>query len=69
VGRPTLREAIVTLRAVGLLEVRHGEGTFAVNRTGEFLVKALSWARSARWSLRGGSCASTSHPRGRGADR
>ena len=43
VGRPTLREAIVTLRAVGLLEVRHGEGTFVVARQRDFLVKALSW--------------------------
>jgi maleate isomerase len=43
VGRPTLREAIVTLRAVGLLEVRHGEGTFVVDRQRDFLSKALSW--------------------------
>jgi maleate isomerase len=43
VGRPTLREAIVTLRAVGLLDVRHGEGTFVVDGQREFLGKALSW--------------------------
>jgi maleate isomerase len=43
VGRPTLREAIVTLRAVGLLDVRHGEGTFVVDRQHDFLVKAVSW--------------------------
>ena len=43
VGRPTLREAIVTLRAVGLLEVRHGDGTFVVAHQRDFLLKALSW--------------------------
>jgi maleate isomerase len=43
VGRPTLREAIVTLRAVGLLEVRHGDGTFVVHRQADFLARALSW--------------------------
>ena len=43
VGRPTLREALVTLRAVGLLEVRHGDGTFVVHRQADFLAKALSW--------------------------
>jgi maleate isomerase len=43
VGRPTLREAIVTLRAVGLLDVRHGEGTFVVDRQQDFLARALGW--------------------------
>src|SRR5438132_2642167 len=43
VGRPTLREAIMTLRAVGLVEVRHGEGMFVVNQQREFAARALSW--------------------------
>jgi GntR family transcriptional repressor for pyruvate dehydrogenase complex len=44
VGRPTLREAIQTLVAIGLVEVRHGEGIFVVDHHGDFVAKAFSWA-------------------------
>jgi GntR family transcriptional repressor for pyruvate dehydrogenase complex len=44
VGRPTLREAIRTLSAIGLVEVRHGEGIFVVDHHGDFVSKAFSWA-------------------------
>src|SRR3989442_9187843 len=43
VGRPTLREAIMTLRAVGLIDVRHGEGMFVVNHQRDFVARALGW--------------------------
>ena len=43
VGRPTVREAIRTLSAMGLVEVRSGEGTFAVQRWKDFLARAFSW--------------------------
>lgn len=44
VGRPTLREAITALSAIGLLEVRPGEGTFVVDQHSDFISKAFSWA-------------------------
>jgi maleate isomerase len=43
IGRPTLREAVMTLRAVGLIEVRHGEGMFVVNQQRDFVTRALGW--------------------------
>jgi len=44
VGRPTLREAIRILSAIGLVEVRHGEGMFVVDEHARFVAKAFSWA-------------------------
>jgi GntR family transcriptional repressor for pyruvate dehydrogenase complex len=44
VGRPTLREAIRRLAVIGLVEVRHGEGTFVVNEHAEFVAKSFGWA-------------------------
>jgi len=44
VGRPTLREAIRILSVVGLVEVRHGDGTFVVDRHSDFVMRAFSWA-------------------------
>jgi len=43
VGRPTVREAMRILNAIGLIEVRPGSGTFLVNSHGDFLAKAFSW--------------------------
>jgi GntR family transcriptional repressor for pyruvate dehydrogenase complex len=44
VGRPTLREAIRVLGMLGLLDVRHGEGTFVVDNHADFMSRAFSWA-------------------------
>ncbi|MEO7296376.1 MAG: FadR/GntR family transcriptional regulator [Candidatus Limnocylindria bacterium] len=44
IGRPTLREAIRILSAIGLVEVRHGEGMFVVDEHSRFVAKAFSWA-------------------------
>lgn len=44
VGRPTLREALKSLQVIGLLDVRHGEGTFVADGHGEFLATALGWS-------------------------
>lgn len=44
VGRPTLREALVTLSAIGLVEIRHGDGIYIVNRHADFVAKAFGWA-------------------------
>jgi GntR family transcriptional regulator, transcriptional repressor for pyruvate dehydrogenase complex len=41
VGRSSIREAITVLRAQGVVEVRHGEGTYLLNRPEE-LVTSLS---------------------------
>ena len=41
VGRPTVREAITTLRVIGLVEVRQGEGTFIVDEHAGFIAKAI----------------------------
>jgi len=43
VGRPSVREAIRALSAMGLVEVRPGEGTFVVKRYEDFLAQAFSW--------------------------
>jgi GntR family transcriptional repressor for pyruvate dehydrogenase complex len=43
VGRPTLREAIRIVSALGLVEVRHGDGTFVVDNHAEFIGRAFSW--------------------------
>ena len=43
VGRPTVREAMRILSAIGLIEVRPGSGTFLVNSHADFLMKAFSW--------------------------
>jgi GntR family transcriptional regulator, transcriptional repressor for pyruvate dehydrogenase complex len=43
VGRPSIREALRTLSVVGLIEVRHGEGAFVVDRHADFVAKAFSW--------------------------
>lgn len=44
VGRPTVREALKSLQVIGLLDVRHGEGTFVADGHGEFLATALGWS-------------------------
>lgn len=44
VGRPTLREAIRVLSMLGLVDVRHGEGCFVVDRHADFIGRAFSWA-------------------------
>jgi GntR family transcriptional repressor for pyruvate dehydrogenase complex len=43
VGRPAVREAIRALSAIGLVDVRPGEGTFIVKRYEDFLAQAFSW--------------------------
>jgi len=43
VGRPTLREALRVLNMLGLVDVRHGEGTFVVDNHADFLSRAFSW--------------------------
>jgi GntR family transcriptional repressor for pyruvate dehydrogenase complex len=43
VGRPTLREALRVLSMLGLVDVRHGEGTFVVDNHADFLSRAFSW--------------------------
>lgn len=44
VGRPTLREAIRVLSMLGLVDVRHGEGCFVVDKHADFIGRAFSWA-------------------------
>lgn len=44
VARPTIREAMRILSAIGLLEVRHGEGVFVVDGHSDFVAKAFGWA-------------------------
>jgi GntR family transcriptional repressor for pyruvate dehydrogenase complex len=41
VGRSTIREAITALRAQGIVEVRHGEGIYLLNRS-EDLISSLA---------------------------
>jgi GntR family transcriptional repressor for pyruvate dehydrogenase complex len=43
VGRSTLREAIKTLSAVGVLEVKQGSGTFVGQGNVSILTKPLAW--------------------------
>ena len=43
VGRPSLREAVKTLSAVGIVEVAVGEGMFVGNGEALILSKPLSW--------------------------
>lgn len=43
VGRPTLREALRVLSMLGLVDVRHGDGTFVVDNHADFLSRAFSW--------------------------
>jgi GntR family transcriptional repressor for pyruvate dehydrogenase complex len=43
VGRSSLREAIKTLCALGILEIRRGTGTFISNGNTSMLTKPLSW--------------------------
>jgi GntR family transcriptional regulator, transcriptional repressor for pyruvate dehydrogenase complex len=53
VGRQSVREAIRTLRVLGLVDVRQGDGTFVVESHAQFVTRAFGWAllrdtRSAR---------------------
>ncbi|MFK7743745.1 MAG: FadR/GntR family transcriptional regulator [Roseobacter sp.] len=41
VSRPKVREAVKQLEQLGLLEVRHGDGTFVAQLTGEAMTPAL----------------------------
>lgn len=43
IGRSTLREAIKTLSAVGVLEVKRGSGTFVSDGNMSILVKPIAW--------------------------
>jgi len=43
VGRSTLREALQSLVTMGVLEIRHGEGTFVRQPTSELLADAFLW--------------------------
>lgn len=43
VGRPTLREALRVLSMLGLVDVRHGDGTFVVDNHADFLSRAFGW--------------------------
>lgn len=43
IGRTTLREAIKTLSAVGVLEVKRGSGTFVSDGNMSILVKPIAW--------------------------
>jgi GntR family transcriptional repressor for pyruvate dehydrogenase complex len=43
VGRPTLREALRVLSMLGLVDVRHGDGTFVVENHADFIARAFSW--------------------------
>jgi GntR family transcriptional repressor for pyruvate dehydrogenase complex len=42
IGRSTLREALKSLAFVGLVEMRHGEGTFVCKETGHLLDRILA---------------------------
>ncbi len=44
VGRSSLREAIKTLCALGILEIRRGIGTFVSSRDTSILTKPLAWS-------------------------
>jgi GntR family transcriptional repressor for pyruvate dehydrogenase complex len=44
VGRPAVREAIRTLKVLGLVDVRRGEGTFITGDHGQFVARAFGWA-------------------------
>lgn len=43
VGRSSLREAIKTLCALGVLEIRHGTGTFVSSGSTSMLTRPLKW--------------------------
>lgn len=43
VGRPTLREAMRVLSVLGLVDVRHGDGTYVVDNHADFISRAFSW--------------------------
>lgn len=43
VGRTSVREALRALELVGVVEIRHGEGTFIREHVSRFYLKPLSW--------------------------
>ncbi|HEX2923737.1 MAG TPA: FadR/GntR family transcriptional regulator [Chloroflexota bacterium] len=43
VGRTSVREALRALELVGVVEIRHGEGTFIGEDVSRFCLKPLSW--------------------------
>lgn len=43
VGRTSVREALKALDLVGLIEIRHGEGTFIRQDISRFVLKPLAW--------------------------
>jgi GntR family transcriptional regulator, transcriptional repressor for pyruvate dehydrogenase complex len=43
VGRTSVREALMALELVGVVEVRHGDGTFIREGASRFCLKPLSW--------------------------
>ncbi len=44
VGRTSVREALMALELVGIVEIRHGRGTFVREDTSGFFLKPLSWS-------------------------
>lgn len=51
VSRPVLREALSTLESQGLVEIRHGSGTFVVDISVQLLnVEPVNWFRQ-NWTL------------------
>ena len=44
VGRTSVREALMALELVGVVEVRHGDGTFIREGASRFCLKPLSWS-------------------------
>ena len=44
VGRTSVREALVALELVGIVELRHGGGTFVRADVSGFFLKPLSWS-------------------------
>ncbi len=43
VGRSAIREALKSLTLLGLLEVRHGDGTYLRSAASEFLPRTIAW--------------------------
>ena len=44
VGRTSVREALMALELVGVVEIRHGDGTFIREGASRFCLKPLSWS-------------------------
>ena len=43
VGRSLVREAMKSLRLLGLVDIRHGDGTYVASTTSDLLPKSIEW--------------------------